>query len=56
MERSTASFGADRLRTVAGRYGADHAIVPLDALLVDTIPGERLHANDVYAVYRLTPP
>ncbi|MCE9632336.1 MAG: hypothetical protein K8S94_16705 [Planctomycetia bacterium] len=56
MERSTASLGADRLQTVASRYGADHAIVPLDAPLVDAIRGERLHANGVYAVYRLTQP
>ncbi|MFM7245268.1 MAG: DUF6798 domain-containing protein, partial [Planctomycetaceae bacterium] len=56
MERSTASLGPERLREVAERYGADHAIVPLDAPLVDAIPGERLHANGTYAVYRLTPP
>jgi hypothetical protein len=53
MERSTISLGPDRLRDVAMRYGADHAIVPLDAPLVESFPGERLHANGTYAVYRL---
>jgi hypothetical protein len=53
MERSTVSLGPDRLREVATRYGADHAIVPLDAPLVESFPGERLHANGTYAVYRL---
>ena len=56
MERSTATLGPERLQAVAERYGADHLIAPLDAPLVDAIPGERLHANSVYAVYRLTPP
>jgi hypothetical protein len=53
MERSTVSLGPAVLLEVAARYGADHAIVPLDAPLIDTIPGERLHANGTYAVYRL---
>lgn len=53
MERSTVSLGPDRVREVIARYGADHAIVPLDAPLLESIPGERLHANSAYAVYRL---
>ena len=53
MERSTVSLGPDRVREVITRYGADHAIVPLDAPLLESVPGERLHANAAYAVYRL---
>lgn len=56
MERSTVSLGPERLRDVAKRYAADHVIVPLDAPLIDTIPGERLHANGTYAVFRLALP
>ncbi|MFM7208000.1 MAG: DUF6798 domain-containing protein [Planctomycetaceae bacterium] len=56
MERSTASLGAARLREVAARYAADHLIVPVDVPLLDAIPGERVHANAAYAVYRLTSP
>jgi hypothetical protein len=56
MERSTAALGAARMRDVADRYGADHAIVPLDVAGLDTLPFERLHANGRYAVYRLAPP
>jgi hypothetical protein len=53
MERSTVSLGPDRLRDVATRYGADHAVVPLDAPLIESMSGKRLHANSAYAVYRL---
>ena len=53
MTRSTATLGAERMREVARRYGADLAIVPLDAAGVDTLPFERLHANDRYAVFDL---
>lgn len=53
LERSTVSLGPDRLREVAERYGADHAIVPLDAPRIESIPGERLYDNGTYAVYRL---
>ena len=56
MERSTAALGAARMRDVADRYGADHAIVPLDVAGLDALPFERLHANRAYAVYRLAPP
>ena len=56
MERSTAALGAARMRDVADRYAADHAIVPLDVAGLDTLPFERLHANGRYAVYRLAPP
>jgi hypothetical protein len=55
MERSTVSLGPERVREVSARYGADHAVVPLDAPLVESIPGERLHANGTYAVVRLRP-
>jgi len=54
MERSTVSLGPDRLRSVAARYGADHLIAPVDAPFIDDVPGERLYANQAYAVYRLT--
>jgi hypothetical protein len=54
MERSTVSLGPARLRAVAARYGADHLIVPVDAPFIDDVPGERLYANDAYAVYRLS--
>jgi hypothetical protein len=53
LERSTVSLGPERFLEVAARYAADHAIVPLDAPLLDAIPGERLHSNGTYAVYRL---
>jgi hypothetical protein len=56
MERSTAALGAARMRDVVDRYGADHAIVPLDVTGLDALPFERLHANGRYAVYRLTSP
>ena len=56
MERSTAALGAERMRDVADRYGADHAIVPLDVDGIDSLPFERLHANNAYAVYRLALP
>jgi len=56
MEGSTAALGAARMRDVADRYGADHAIVPLDVAGLDTLPFERLYANHGYAVYRLAPP
>jgi len=55
MERSTAALGAERLRLVADRYGADYAIVPVDVKGLDELPFERLHANRGYAVYRITP-
>jgi hypothetical protein len=53
MERSTAALGAERLTTVAEKYDATHAIIPVDVPGVDTLPFERLHANRGYAVYRL---
>jgi len=55
LERSTAAIGVARMRDIAARYGADHAIVPLDLRCVDALPFERLHANDAFAVYRLVP-
>ena len=55
MERSTVSLGPERVREVSARYGADHAVVPLDAPLLESIPGDRLHANGTYAVYCLRP-
>jgi len=53
MERSTAALGAERLQSAAEKYGATHAIIPIDLPGVDTLPFERLHANRGYAVYRL---
>lgn len=53
LARSTASLGVDRLRDVAARYGATHAIVPLDAPDIEDLPLERIHANDRYAVIKL---
>jgi hypothetical protein len=53
MERSTAALGPERVRLAAVRYGADHAIVPLDSPRLADTPGERLYTNGVYAVYRL---
>lgn len=53
LDRTTAALGPERLVTVAERYGATHAIVPLDAPLVADIPSARLYANGVYAVYRI---
>ena len=55
MERSTATLGAQRMRDVAFRYEARIAIVPLDAPGLAELPFERLHANDRYAVIRITP-
>lgn len=52
MERSTAALGPERVRACAERYAADHAIVPLD-VPVESFPGQRLFANDSFAVYRL---
>lgn len=54
MERSTAALGEQRLREVAARYGAGVVIVPLDSPRLAELPFERLHANDRYAVLRLT--
>lgn len=53
MERSTAALGPERLRAVAAKYGATHAIIPLDVPGVDTLPFTRLYANRSYAVYQL---
>jgi hypothetical protein len=55
VERSPAAFGAERLRDVAARYAADHAIVPTDLPCAEPLPFERLYANAAYAVYRLPP-
>lgn len=55
LERSTATLGEKRLREVAKRYGATHAIVPLDAPGLDGISLPRLHANEHYAVLEIMP-
>lgn len=55
LESSPAAMGIERLREVAGRYGADHAIVPLDTCGLDTLPYPRPYANAAYAVLRLEP-
>jgi len=54
MTRSTASLGAERMRDVARRYGADLAIVPVATPGIEQLPFPRLHANDGYAVFDLT--
>jgi hypothetical protein len=55
LESSPAAFGLDRLREVADRYGADHAIVPLDTCGLDTLPFPRPYRNAAYMVLRLEP-
>ena len=56
MEQATVALGPERVRLVAERYGATHAIVPLDAPRLAEMPGERLYDNGIYAVYRLDAP
>jgi hypothetical protein len=56
MEQSTVALGPARVLLAAERYGATHAIVPLDAPRLAELPGERLYDNGVYAVYRLPLP
>jgi len=56
MEQSTVALGPERVRLAADRYGATHAIMPLDAPRLVEMPGERLYDNGVYAVYRLPQP
>jgi len=56
MEQATIALGPERVRLVADRYGATHAIVPLDAPRLAEMPGERLHDNGIYAIYRLPRP
>jgi hypothetical protein len=53
LERSTADLGVERLREVAARYGADHAIVPIDACGAESLPFERPYENAAYAVVRI---
>jgi len=53
MEKSTAALGAERLREVAERYGADHAIVPAELPCPTPLPFTRLYANGRFAVLRL---
>ena len=53
---STAALGPDRLLAAAGKYGADHIIVPVNALEPFPLPGEPLHVVGGYAVHRLDPP
>jgi hypothetical protein len=53
MERSTAALGPERLRKVAEKYAATHAIIPVDVPGVDALPFTRLYANRGYAVYQL---
>ena len=55
LERSTAAFGPERLRLVAERYGATHAIIPRDLPGADVLPFEKVHANLGYVVYGLIP-
>lgn len=54
---STASLGRDRLLAAARKYGADHAVVPLNPLDPPPFDTPPLHVAGPYAVYRLdTPP
>lgn len=53
---STAALGPDRLLAAARAYGADHIIVPVNALEPFPLPGEPLHVAGGYAVHRLDPP
>lgn len=55
LESSPAAFGPERLREVAVRYGADHAIVPVDTRGRPAPPCPRLYENAVYAVLLLEP-
>lgn len=50
---STASLGRDRLAAAARKYGADHAVVPLNPLDPPPLDAEPLHVAGPYAVYRL---
>jgi len=56
MERSTAALGGERLRTAAERYGATHAIIPVEFASQVASPFERLYSNRGYAVYRVNLP
>jgi hypothetical protein len=51
----TVSSPGERVPRLAERYGADHIVVPLDSPRLAEVPGERLHANAVYVVYRPDP-
>ena len=53
MERSTAALGAQRLREVADRYGAEFAIVPADVTALADLPFPVLHTNGGYVVLDL---
>jgi len=53
---STAALGPDRLLAAARTYGADHIIVPVNALEPFPLPSEPLHVAGGYAVHRLDPP
>ena len=53
MERSTAALGAARMQSIADRYGARIAIVPLDSPGLQELPFEQLYANSRYAVLKL---
>ena len=53
VESSPAALGIDRLREVANRHGADHAIVPLDTCGLEALPFPRVHENAAYVVIRL---
>lgn len=55
LERDAAALGRGHLLAMAKKYAADHAIVAADTPELDGPGLERLHANDHYAVYRLSP-
>ncbi len=58
LERSTASFGEDRVRAVAQRYGAEYIIVPRKVIdeLGEPLPSSEqgyIYSNEGYSVYSL---
>ena len=53
MVNSTAELGGERAAAAVARYGATHAIVPVDVPGVDGFGWELLHRAGVYAVYRI---
>jgi len=53
MVNSTAELGRQRAAAAAARYGATHAIVPVDVPGIDDFGWDLLHRAGVYAVYRI---
>jgi hypothetical protein len=53
MGASVAAIGPEKIREVARRYGATHAIVPVGSAWQAELPFDRVYANAGYAVYAL---